>query len=88
MRCALPAPTGIVASPTNYDSSPFCFAFFCPSSREQLAKTEGYELSAITGTGPGGRVIAADVKEFVPATADVTEEVRTQMSKVLCSLAL
>ncbi len=38
--------------------------------REQLAKTEGYDLASITGTGPGGRIIAADVKEFVPAFAD------------------
>lgn len=38
----------------------------------QLAKAEGYDLSSITGTGPGGRVIAADVKEFVPAFADAT----------------
>lgn len=36
-----------------------------------LAKDMGYEISAILGTGPGGRVIAADVKEFVPATAAV-----------------
>lgn len=43
---------------------------------EQLANTEGYDLSTITGTGPGGRIIAADVKEFVPATADVSAQVR------------
>lgn len=62
----------------------FFFFFTCPFfvfsllffflSREQLAKTEGYDLSAIAGTGPGGRVIAADVKEFVPGIAKVTEE--------------
>lgn len=50
--------------------------YFCPG--EQLAKTEGYDLSTITGTGPGGRVIAADIKEFVPATAKVTEQVRKE----------
>lgn len=36
---------------------------------DQLAKEQGFELSAIAGTGPGGRIIAADVKEFVPAAA-------------------
>ncbi|CAN0507377.1 unnamed protein product, partial [Ectocarpus sp. 12 AP-2014] len=38
-----------------------------------LAKTEGYDLSAIAGTGPGGRIIAADVKEFVPAAVTAEE---------------
>lgn len=47
--------------------------------REQLAKTEGYDLASITGTGPGGRIIAADVKEFVPAFADAKSEVRNDI---------
>jgi len=34
-----------------------------------LAKELGYDISAVPGTGPGGRVIAADVKEFVPSEA-------------------
>ncbi|CAM9166933.1 unnamed protein product [Hapterophycus canaliculatus] len=41
---------------------------------KHLAKTEGYDLSTITGTGPGGRIIAADVKEYVPATVDASEQ--------------
>lgn len=36
---------------------------------DQLAKEQGYDLSAIAGTGPDGRIIAADVKEFIPAAA-------------------
>lgn len=36
---------------------------------DQLAREQGYELSAIAGTGPDGRIIAADVKEFIPAAA-------------------
>lgn len=32
-----------------------------------VAKEMGYDISTIPGTGPGGRVIAADVKEFVPS---------------------
>jgi pyruvate dehydrogenase E2 component (dihydrolipoamide acetyltransferase) len=31
-----------------------------------LAKELGLDISKIVGTGPGGRVIAADVKEYVP----------------------
>jgi len=38
-----------------------------------LAKELGHDISAIVGTGPGGRVIAADVKEFVPAAAAAAE---------------
>lgn len=34
-----------------------------------LAKEMGYDIGAIAGTGPGGRIIAADVKEFVPSAA-------------------
>lgn len=46
-----------------------------------LAKDMGYDIATIPGTGPGGRVIAADVKEFVPsaaaAAAAVTAETPT-----------
>lgn len=31
-----------------------------------LAKEMGYTIETISGTGPGGRIIAADVKEYVP----------------------
>jgi pyruvate dehydrogenase E2 component (dihydrolipoamide acetyltransferase) len=34
-----------------------------------LAKDMGHDISSIPGTGPGGRVIAADVKEFIPTSA-------------------
>lgn len=34
-----------------------------------LSKELGYDISTITGTGPGGRIIAADVKEFIPPAA-------------------
>lgn len=38
-----------------------------------LAKELGYDISVVPGTGPNGRIIAADVKEYVPAAAaDVT----------------
>lgn len=32
-----------------------------------LAKDMGYDISTISGTGPDGRVIAADVREFTPS---------------------
>ncbi|CAN0394255.1 unnamed protein product, partial [Laminaria digitata] len=34
---------------------------------KMLARQQGFDVSAISGSGPGGRIIAADVKEFVPA---------------------
>jgi pyruvate dehydrogenase E2 component (dihydrolipoamide acetyltransferase) len=37
-----------------------------------LAKDMGHDISSIPGTGPGGRVIAADVKEFLPTSAAAT----------------
>lgn len=36
-----------------------------------LAKELGFDISSIPGTGPDGRIIAADVKEFTPATAPI-----------------
>jgi pyruvate dehydrogenase E2 component (dihydrolipoamide acetyltransferase) len=34
-----------------------------------LAHEKGYDIAALVGTGPGGRILAADVKEFVPQAA-------------------
>jgi pyruvate dehydrogenase E2 component (dihydrolipoamide acetyltransferase) len=34
-----------------------------------ISKEMGYDISTIPGTGPDGRIIAADVREFVPAAA-------------------
>jgi pyruvate dehydrogenase E2 component (dihydrolipoamide acetyltransferase) len=34
-----------------------------------IAKDMGYDISTISGTGPGGRIIADDVREFVPSAA-------------------
>merc|ERR1711988_1345438 len=41
----------------------------------KLAKEAGYEISGIPGTGPIGRIIAADVVGFTPAAAPAVEEV-------------
>lgn len=42
-----------------------------------IAKDIGHDITAIAGTGPDGRIIAADVREFVPtlASAGVSEGV-------------
>ncbi|GAX19100.1 pyruvate dehydrogenase E2 component [Fistulifera solaris] len=56
---AIPSARGdrIVASPKAY----------------KVAKELGYDLAAIPGTGPGGRILAADVHEFVPSAAVAAE---------------
>jgi pyruvate dehydrogenase E2 component (dihydrolipoamide acetyltransferase) len=43
-----------------------------------LAKDMGYDIASIPGTGPGGRVIAADVKEFVPSAAAAAAAATTE----------
>ncbi len=52
------------------------FAFFSshppPFSRSlslQLAADAGISINAVAGTGPGGRIVAADVKEYKPPVA-------------------
>jgi len=40
--------------------------FVSPAARV-LAKEKGYDLSQIQGTGPEGRIVLADVKEFTPS---------------------
>ena len=48
--------------------------FASPLAR-MLAQEKGYAIEQIPGTGPGGRVLAADVNEFTPsAAADSTTD--------------
>ena len=41
----------------------------------KLAKELGKDITAMIGTGPGGRIIAADVKEFVPMEQSASDGV-------------
>ena len=36
---------------------------------KKLASEKGIDLSAVSGTGPHNRIIAADVKEYIPSGA-------------------
>lgn len=60
---AAAAPTGgrVVASPLAH----------------MISKDMGYDISTIPGTGPDGRIIAADVREFVPSAAAEAPEAAT-----------
>lgn len=54
------APTSVPTSGGKVMASPLA---------HKLAKELGFNIAQIAGTGPGGRIIAADVKEFVPMAA-------------------
>jgi pyruvate dehydrogenase E2 component (dihydrolipoamide acetyltransferase) len=61
-----PAPVAAVASP------PAGGRVVASPLAHMLAKDMGHDISTIVGTGPGGRVIAADVREFIPTAVAVT----------------
>lgn len=67
---APPTPPPAAAAPAPSTSAPPSGGPVVASPlAHMLAKDMGYDISTIPGTGPGGRVIAADVKEFVPSAA-------------------
>ena len=54
------------SSPASLTSSPsLTHTHFAP----QLALAKGLDVSSLVGTGPGGRVLAADVAEATPSSA-------------------
>lgn len=52
-----------------------------------IAKDMGYDVSTIPGTGPGGRVIAADVREFVPSVATASTTSSTEAAPAQVAMA-
>jgi pyruvate dehydrogenase E2 component (dihydrolipoamide acetyltransferase) len=70
---ASPAPTPV--APTASTPAPVAHSgdrVVASPLAHMLAKDMGHDISTISGTGPGGRVIAADVREFTPSTAAIT----------------
>lgn len=63
---ATSTPPAPVAAPPVSSSGERVFA--SPLAR-MLAKDLGYEIAQIAGSGPGGRILAADVKDFAPSAA-------------------
>lgn len=61
-----PAPA---AAPTPAPAAPTGGRVVASPLAHLLAKDSGYDISQIPGTGPDGRIIAADVREFVPSAA-------------------
>jgi len=69
---APPAPAAAVPPATGTTSStPAAGRIVASPLAHTLAKQKGFDISLIAGTGPRGRVIAADVNEYVPAAATV-----------------
>jgi pyruvate dehydrogenase E2 component (dihydrolipoamide acetyltransferase) len=60
---AAPTPAPVVPSGGRVVASPLA---------HMIAKDMGYNLSTVPGSGPGGRIIANDVREFVPSAAVAT----------------
>jgi pyruvate dehydrogenase E2 component (dihydrolipoamide acetyltransferase) len=61
-----PSPAPATATATTSTSTSGDRVFASPKARV-LAKELGYSLANIRGSGPGGRILADDVKEYVPA---------------------
>lgn len=83
---AAPEPTPAAAAPEPTPAAPPAPAAPSPTPAasgervmasplaHKLAKELGHSLAAIAGTGPGGRIIADDVKEFVPMANTAGDE--------------
>ncbi|CAM9933057.1 unnamed protein product, partial [Phaeothamnion confervicola] len=63
-----PVPAPATAPPAPAPANVGGRLFASPLARK-LAVEHGIDITAVSGTGPNGRVIAADVREYEPATA-------------------
>jgi len=64
-----PAPVAPAVVPTPAASSATSIKAVASPLAHMISKEMGYDISTIPGTGPDGRIIAADVREFVPVAA-------------------
>lgn len=65
--------------------------FEATTAAEELAKTEGIDLSAIQGNGAGGRIILEDVEKAVEerhAAAEANEDQEARQAAALLGLSL
>jgi pyruvate dehydrogenase E2 component (dihydrolipoamide acetyltransferase) len=69
---AAPTPVGAPAPPTTAATAATGGRVVASPLAHMLAKELGHDIGAIPGTGPSGRILAADVKEFSVATATTT----------------
>ena len=74
---APPAPATPAASPSPPTTSNVGSKVVASPLAHMVSKEMGYDISTIPGTGPGGRIIAADVREFVPTAAAATQDLTT-----------
>lgn len=66
-----PTPTTIAHTGSKVIASPLA---------HMIAKELGFDISTVPGTGPNGRIIAADVKEFTPVAAAVEAPAATPVA--------
>jgi len=73
-----PAPSPTSQAPAVPDAGPTLEASLVAGEKlvasplaHMISKEMGYELSTIPGTGPDGRIIAADVREYFPAATTI-----------------
>lgn len=71
---AAPTPAPIAAAPAAPSASGGGLPLIASPLARHLAAQAGFDLTAIGGTGPGGRVVADDVRAFVPAPVGSTAE--------------
>ena len=64
---APPTPSAVPSAPSSAAAVPSGGRVVASPLAHMLAKDMGFVISQIPGTGPDGRVIAADVREFVPS---------------------
>lgn len=68
---AAPAPVAAPAAPAPAPVASSGDRVFASPLARRIAEQNGYDISAIPGTGPRGRVIKRDVESYTPAAAPV-----------------
>lgn len=69
---ASPAPSKNASAPSDAEPKSSGDRIVASPLARKLAVESGYDIGAIHGTGPGGRIVAADVREFVPSQETAT----------------
>jgi len=81
------APAAAEAPAAAVTRAPGAYVIASPAAKK-LAKEKGYDLAAIPGTGPGGRIVLQDVENFVagpktsPMAAKLAAELGVDVSKL------
>ncbi|TXN29385.1 dihydrolipoamide acetyltransferase family protein [Lacisediminihabitans profunda] len=72
---AAPAPAPTTTAPTAAEPVPSAARAFISPLVRRLAKERSLDLSAVTGTGPGGRIVRRDIEGMTASAAPAAEQV-------------